>query len=274
MESCTNKKVSVIIPCYNTAQYVEETLRSISNQTYTNIEIIAVDDGSTDNTFSILEQYKQIDDRLITVQVENGGSSYARMKGNTLAQGEYVLFLDSDDVIDATYIEKCITMAEQGYDVIYTKVRYFDRKTGVCVLPNFQLKDFLCSNCIPVNALIRKHLFDEVGGFDSSVTQMEDWECFISLVERAAKVYQIQEYLFFYRKRDADTSKSDTATVDEMEKNFLAIYIKHYEFYKKYNLGLKDLLWRMHKHRSNRWRRWAYKLFKYKKYLEEYEGQL
>lgn len=103
---------------------------------------------------------------------------------------------------------------------------------------------------------------------------MEDWECFISLVERAAKVYQIQEYLFFYRKRDAGTSKSDTATVDEMEKIFLAIYTKHYEFYKKYNLGLKDLLWRMHKHRSNRWRRWAYKLFKYKKYLEEYEGQL
>lgn len=52
------------------------------------------------------------------------------------------------------------------------------------------------------------------------------------------------------------------------------IYTKYYSCYKTYNLGLKDLLWRMHKHRSNRWRRWAYKLFKHKKYLEEYEGQL
>lgn len=74
------------------------------------------------------------------------------------------------------------------------------------------------------------------------------------------------------RKREDCSSKSDSATNDEMENSFFAIYTKHYEFYRSNNLGLKDLLWRMHKHRLNRWRRLAYRIFKPKKYIEEYKG--
>ncbi len=271
MDAYNNIKVSVIIPCYNAVKYVEETLQSISSQTFKNIEIIAVDDGSTDDTFSIINNYKLKDNRLITLQIQNGGSSKARMAGAKLAKGEYLLFLDSDDKILPTYIEKCLSIADKGYDIVYTEARYFDRKTGTYDIPKYQLLDFLCSNCITITSIIRKKLFDNVGGYDLDIMQMEDWECYINLIEHGARVYQIPEELFLYRKREDCSSKSDSATNNDMEKSFLAIYTKHYEFYRKHNLGLKDLLWRMHKHRSNRWRRLAYKIFKPKKYMEEYE---
>lgn len=264
--------VSIVIPCYNTAEYIIETLDSISKQTYKNIEIIALDDGSNDDTYSIIENYKKQDDRLQTYSIPNGGSSKARMVGAKAAKGKYLLFLDSDDLIDPSYIKKCLDVAENGYDIVYSKARFFGRKKGELYLPEYQLLDFLCSNCIYVSALIRKDLFDEVGGFDESIMQMEDLECFINMIKHGAKVYRVSEELFFYRKRDDKSSKSDSAKVDEMEKSFLSIYLKHYDFYKSHNLGLKDLLWRMHKHRNNKWRRWAYRIFKYKKYREEYEG--
>ena len=271
MEAYNDIKVSVIIPCYNAVKYVEETLQSVFSQTFKNIEIIAVDDGSTDDTFSIINSYKDIDNRLKVIKIQNGGSSKARMEGAKLAKGEYLLFLDSDDIIGSTYIEKCISIARKGYDIVYTKVQFFGRKSGERYLPEFNLLDFLCSNCIYVSALIRKSLFDSIGGFDMSISQMEDWECFINMVKNGGKVYRIPELLFFYRKRVDCSSKSDSATLDEMDKSFLAIYTKHYDFYRKYNLGLKDLLWRMHKHRSNRLRRWGYKLFKPQKYMREYK---
>ena len=96
MDAYNNIKVSVIIPCYNAVKYVEETLQSISSQTFKNIEIIAVDDGSTDDTFSIINNYKLKDNRLITLQIQNGGSSKARMAGAKLAKGEYLLLLSLD----------------------------------------------------------------------------------------------------------------------------------------------------------------------------------
>lgn len=271
MDAYNDIKVSVIIPCYNAVKYVEETLQSVSSQTFKNIEIIAVDDGSTDDTFSIINSYKDMDSRLKTIKIQNGGSSKARMEGAKLAKGEYLLFLDSDDKIAPMYIEKCLSIAETGYDIVYTEAIYFDRQNCKYDLPKFQLLDFLCLNCITITSLIRKNLFDLVGGYDLNIMQMEDWECYINLIEHGATVYQIPEELFFYRKRADCSSKSDSATLDEMDKSFLAIYTKHYDFYRKYNLGLKDLLWRMHKHHSNHLRRWGYKLFKPQKYMKEYK---
>ena len=174
MTSDNIASVSIVIPCYNTAQYIIETLESVSKQTYKNIEIIAVDDGSTDDTFDIIEKYKKCDNRLKVYRVSNGGASAARMIGANEAKGQYLLFLDSDDLIDPTYIAKCLDIAENGYDIVYTKARFFGRKKGELYLPEYQLLDFLCSNCIYVSALIRKNLFDKVGGFDASIMQMED----------------------------------------------------------------------------------------------------
>lgn len=96
----SSPKISVIIPVYNTAQYLPECLDSIINQTYSNLEIILVNDGSTDNSEDICNEYARKDSRILVIHKENGGQSSARNRGLDIAQGDYISFIDSDDWID------------------------------------------------------------------------------------------------------------------------------------------------------------------------------
>ena len=99
-------KISVIIPIYNTEKYLKECLNSIINQTLKEIEIICINDGSTDNSLKILEEYAQKDKRITILNQKNSGSAIARNKAISIAKGEYLSFIDSDDYIDLSYLEK------------------------------------------------------------------------------------------------------------------------------------------------------------------------
>ncbi|MBL4592446.1 MAG: glycosyltransferase [Flavobacteriales bacterium] len=92
------KLVSVIIPLYNTERYIKETVVSVLNQTYKNLELIIIDDGSTDNSYQIVSELSNGDDRVHIIQQQNMGVSVARNKGIEIAKGDYIFFLDSDDV--------------------------------------------------------------------------------------------------------------------------------------------------------------------------------
>lgn len=94
-------KVSVIVPIYNAEKYISECIESITCQTYKNLEIILINDGSLDNSIKICKQYAKNDDRIKLIDVENHGVSYARNKGIEEATGEYIIFIDSDDIIKA-----------------------------------------------------------------------------------------------------------------------------------------------------------------------------
>jgi glycosyltransferase involved in cell wall biosynthesis len=109
----TGPLVSIIIPVYNVEQYLEECLDSILNQTYKNYEIIAINDGSTDNSAKILEKYKQKYEEIIVYHQENAGISVARNKGLKLAKGKYIYFLDSDDYIVSETIENLVKKMEK-----------------------------------------------------------------------------------------------------------------------------------------------------------------
>ena len=105
-------KVSVVLPIYNVAQYLDKCLSSVINQTYKNIEIICVNDCSPDNSLNIIKLFQKIDSRIILVdRKQNGGLSAARNSGLDVATGDYVYFLDSDDYIDEDYIEKMVDAA-------------------------------------------------------------------------------------------------------------------------------------------------------------------
>jgi len=104
-------KVSVIIPVYNTAPYLEEAVKSIFFQTLTDIEIIAVNDGSTDNSLEVLKKLKSLDNRLVIYNQENLGVSIARNKGIQLATGEYLYFFDSDDILSKDCLLNCYNKA-------------------------------------------------------------------------------------------------------------------------------------------------------------------
>lgn len=111
-----NPKVSIIIPCYNVEKYIEECLDSINSQTYNNLEIICVDDGSTDDTLSILKAFESAYPDITIIHQINRGLSEARNTGIRLATGDYIVFIDSDDFIEPDTIEKCIK-AFNTYDI-------------------------------------------------------------------------------------------------------------------------------------------------------------
>lgn len=113
--------VSVIVPVYNAEKVLHYCVDSILNQTYTDFELILVDDGSTDNSGMICDEYSKKDIRVAVVHIENGGVSKARNKGIELAKGDYICFVDSDDYISANYLEELITTKEKfpDYDSVW-----------------------------------------------------------------------------------------------------------------------------------------------------------
>lgn len=112
--------VSVIIPVYNVEKYLEECLDSVMNQTYQNFEVILVDDGSTDSSGRICDEYKKRDNRIYVIHQENGGLSVARNRGYLQASGEYVYFLDSDDwILPETLSGLIETATAQNADIVF-----------------------------------------------------------------------------------------------------------------------------------------------------------
>ncbi len=108
-----NKLVSIIVPVYNAEKYLNRCLESIVNQTYRNIEILLIDDGSPDSCPQMCEEWAQKDSRIIVIHKENEGAGQARNTGLDNANGEYILFVDSDDYIDCKTVEICVDAAEK-----------------------------------------------------------------------------------------------------------------------------------------------------------------
>lgn len=106
------RKVSIIIPIYNTEKYVSQCLESVLNQTLRDIEIICINDGSRDNSLRILQNYAQQDNRIVVVDIKNSGAGIARNKGLEIAKGEYIGFIDSDDWVSENYFEELYTLTK------------------------------------------------------------------------------------------------------------------------------------------------------------------
>lgn len=125
--------ISVIVPVYNTESYLKKCIESIINQTFRNIEIILVDDGSTDTSAEILADYALRDNRIIVIHQENQGLSAARNAGMRSAKGEYIMFVDSDDWIDANTCEKAISAARTSFAdiVMWTYVREYQSSSRI-----------------------------------------------------------------------------------------------------------------------------------------------
>lgn len=108
------KKISIIIPIYNVEEYIDRLIKSLINQTYSNIEVILVDDGSPDKCGSIIDEYAKKDNRIIAIHQDNGGVSSARNSGLRNANGEYIMFVDGDDYVDEDYVEYFVNLIESN----------------------------------------------------------------------------------------------------------------------------------------------------------------
>lgn len=132
------KKVSIIVPAYNCEKYIQKCIDSILKQTYSNIEIIIINDGSSDNTLNILEHISRQDSRVRILNELNGGVSSARNKGLNIASGDYIIFIDSDDFVKRDYVEQLILKAQQsGENTVYTGYSILNYKKGKREIINY-----------------------------------------------------------------------------------------------------------------------------------------
>jgi glycosyltransferase involved in cell wall biosynthesis len=204
--------ISIVIPIYNVEKELPECLESVINQTYTNLEIILVDDGSPDNCGAICEDYAKKDSRIVVVHKKNGGLSDARNAGVEVANGTYIGFVDSDDYID-----------NHMYDILYDAIICKKADIAECYSVSFQdgetpeaslseqvdeystadwltessLGEFL--NCVAWNKLYKKELFNgvrfPVGRYH------EDEATTYKLIYKANKIVRCKSGLYFYRQR-------------------------------------------------------------------------
>ena len=222
-----NPLVSIVIPCFNDGKYLPEALASARAQTYPNIEIIVVDDHSTDGeTIKILERVKE--EGLSVVKTPEGkkGPSAARNEGISLASGTYILPLDADDRIDPLYVEKSVAILESRPEtgICYCKVRLFGIKNGSLERPPYSWNNLLAGNMIVATALFRKQDWQMLGGYDETLQSgLEDYAFWIKLISLGREVVQIDEELFHYRIKP----RSRTALIAESQREMQVLEDVH-----------------------------------------------
>lgn len=163
------------MPCYNDGQYIHEAIDSIKKQTYTNIEIIVIDDGSDDeDTCRILDK---LSDEICVLKSEHLRPAGARNLGISKATGKYILPVDADDRIDSTYVEKCVNILEENDNIgaVYCYADLFGEKSGPWYLPKYSFRTMLIDNIVFVTAMFRK----------------EDWERLADLIQIWIVVWKI-----------------------------------------------------------------------------------
>lgn len=222
MKSC---KISIILPVYNTAVYLRKCMDSLIGQTLDEIEIIAVNDGSTDNSFEILREYQALNPRKVYVyNIENSGVSHARNLGAQKASGEYLWFVDSDDYAEKNACELMYANAVQNdsdlvlfgrYDIMdgtlekaQSRISHYNNVFNI----NDKPYELVKLSPFPWNKLIKKELFDGVA-FPEKI-RFEDLPISFILASRAKKISVLDECLYNYRVKVGFLSQFNGATLD------------------------------------------------------------
>lgn len=235
--------ISIIIPCYNSEETLEQTLKSVFNQNYDEWEAIMVNDGSPDNLETIALKWVGKDSRFKYYKKENGGLGSARNYGVEKALGTYILPLDSDNMIRPDFVLKAINImdAQKKLGVVYGDVMCFGDKNERWYVGEFSLFKMLNHNFIDACAVIRKKLFDEVGDYDENLPYQghEDWDFWLRVLKTGYKFYYLNEVTFDYRVSESSMIKSFSH--DMMQENINYIKQKHYDLYvKAYHLLLNE----------------------------------
>lgn len=222
--------VSVIIPAYNAEKYIEETLQSALGSTYKPLEIIVVNDGSTDDTQQIADKLASENPVIRTYHQFNKGASAARNTAISYSRGKYILPLDADDLISSVYIEKAVKILNENSDVkvVYGDAMFFGEKNGLWRLPKFDINLLARRNIIYSSGIYRRADFDKTGGYCEDIEGMEDWDFWISMMKNGGDISYLEEVVFFYRiisnsKRSQDLKKKKLI-VDKLN-------LRHKEFF-------------------------------------------
>lgn len=242
-----DKLVSVIVPCYNQALYLPETLQSVLDQTYPHWECIIVNDGSSDNTEEIAKEWCSKDNRFIYVKKENGGLSSARNAGLQIAKGDYIQFLDSDDTIVSSKFEKQLSHFKDNVDIVITDYFPYDQENGLFLrrrsmnpfpdLINYK-RDVIIKweseLSIPCHCVIFKSTLlhqDEALLFNEYLPNHEDWTFWVQLFYYSKGIFNLKEALANYRIHN----QSMCADQEKMNQGFIKACEFNINFFNKKN---------------------------------------
>ena len=261
------KKISVIIPNYNYARFLDQAIQSVLKQTYGNLELIVVNNGSTDNSLKVVEKYGS---QILLIDQANLGQSGARNSGLSVAKGDLVAFLDADDFWEPNKLEIQIQLINESTQLVYCGIRQFedpgDNNKRV-LLPKYRGD---CSNNFidlpgasivlsgESTALFSRDLLEKVGFFDAGLNSTAGWD-FFRRCSRLTNFDFVNQPLVNYRLHASNMSKSNTKVIQDMRLAYFKLF--------------NDKDWLIHEEKEfeiTRKLEWSY----FKTYLKSYEIKL
>ena len=203
-------RVSIIISCFNHGKFLPDAVANLDPQN-TFYEVIIVNDGSTEKeTIEVIDTYRAKNFKVI--DQENMGLAAARNTGISCARGEYTMLLDADNYIEPDFLEKAVEIFESDptVDVVFSDAEYFGTKSGKWVVGEFNLQRLMIANYIDACAMVRKSVFEQLGGYDTKMKDIksgwEDWEMWLRIGFSGRKFKYIPMVGFWYRTAENSMS--------------------------------------------------------------------
>lgn len=275
-------KISIIIPCYNTEKYINKCIDSVLNNTFKDIEVIAIDDGSSDSTYKLLTEYAKKDKRMIVSTKKNTGQANTRNIALKQAKGKYVFFLDSDDFIELDYLEKLYNKAIEGYDIVVSDAKEIDEAGNIISIDttiNYSSDNkinYILNNPGPCWKLIKKDiitsnsLYFYEGRIYEDVAIVPAWGIY------ANKIAYIPGIYYYYLRRSNSTMGVEKYnpkfediffSLDNLKKVFNGKYSEEMEFIYIHHLlhgaslrffkfNKKDMLDKINKYMKDNYPNW------------------
>lgn len=245
-----NVLVSVIIPVYNVEKYLDRCVESVVNQTYKNIEIILVNDGSPDACPKKCDEWGSRDKRIVVVHKQNGGLSSARNAGIDICKGKYICFVDSDDFVKDTYVEKMLKKAvETDADIVMTNIATIDDSGDVRVVQEMSLDKFayerhpkyFIQDNPQVKAYVVRNLYKadlvKENKFDEGVKLMEDMCFSIKILTKTKNIQYINDWYYYYYINNNSISRLINNTFVERYSYGILTCCKYLELDEKFDLS-------------------------------------
>ena len=232
-------KVSIIIHIYGVEKYLEECLDSVINQTYSNLEIILIDDESPDQCPVICDEYALKDNRIKVIHKKNGGAGSARNAGLKICTGEYICFVDSDDYVYPNYVEKLVSEAvRQKAEIIVSNFDYLyqnKKKTEKELMKTNEfssaeyLEEFLINwHCSLIwNKIFKKDILKSL--FFVEGRRIDDEFFTYQAVIKAKKIVQIEDCLYVYRMRKSSVMNSSVSRYEKMLEDQVDYFTERYD---------------------------------------------
>jgi len=222
--------VSILMPVYNYGNRINQTLKSIFNQDYTNYEIILVDDGSTNDYIKMKLKLLESVEKIKIIYKENGGPSSARNEAFKHAKGNFILPLDSDDMILPTYIKTCVNILKTDKKIspVYCDTHHIGQTQGIEQRPDWSKERLIQGPFIVNCSMFHRESFEKVNGYDESLKGWEDYDMWLRMMKEGYRGVRIPKPLFVYFHHEKDGTVSTEANKNHQEL-YTKIITKNFE---------------------------------------------